>query len=253
MSISAIIHTFNAGKHIEKCLESVKSVDEIIVCDMHSTDNTIEIAKKYGCKILYHENFGFAEVARTYSVSQASSEWVLVVDADEVIPEKLLAYLKNKIQSPNCPEVFNIPEKNVVWGKFLHFDYPNYHCRFFKKSSFIRWEPQIHGCPVFKSKIYNIPSKHEDLAIIHYSFESLEIYISKMNKYTSLEVEKLKTKHVKHPILYAFLRGTGEFIKRYFLKKGYLDGVSGLIFAILLSFYKFLAILKLWEYKLNNQ
>ena len=60
MSISAIIHTFNSAKYLEKCLESIKSVDEILICDMHSTDKTIEIAKKFGCRIIYHKNTGFA-------------------------------------------------------------------------------------------------------------------------------------------------------------------------------------------------
>jgi len=68
MTISVVIHTYNSEKYLEECLESVKSVEEIVICDMHSTDRTIEIAQKYGAKIVYHENLGFADPARNFAL-----------------------------------------------------------------------------------------------------------------------------------------------------------------------------------------
>ena len=93
MKISVVINTYNAEKHLEEVLLSVKDFDEIVICDMHSTDSTIEIAKKFNCKVVYHEHTGYAEPARNFAVHQASHPWVLVIDADEAIPRKLREYL----------------------------------------------------------------------------------------------------------------------------------------------------------------
>ena len=69
MGISVVVHTYNSEKTLEKCLKSVTSCEEIIVCDMYSTDRTIEIAQKYGAKVIYHKNIGFADPARNFAES----------------------------------------------------------------------------------------------------------------------------------------------------------------------------------------
>jgi glycosyltransferase involved in cell wall biosynthesis len=78
--ISVVIHTFNSEKFLERVLSSVKDFDEIIICDMYSTDRTQEIAQKYNCKIIYHEKCEIPESARNFAIRAASNEWILVVD-----------------------------------------------------------------------------------------------------------------------------------------------------------------------------
>ena len=95
MTISVVINTLNAEKYLEECLKSIKSFDEIILCDMYSNDKTIQIAEKFGCKIFYHEKIGYVEPARNFAISQATGDWIFVVDSDEIIPEKLVEFLKN--------------------------------------------------------------------------------------------------------------------------------------------------------------
>ena len=119
VKISAVIHTYNSEKYLEECLQALVSLDEIVVCDMYSTDRTIEIAQKYGCKIIYHENVGFADPARNFAIDQTSGDWVLVVDSDEIIPPELIKYLRERISKPDSPEVFIIPRKNILLGKIL--------------------------------------------------------------------------------------------------------------------------------------
>ena len=90
--ISVVINTYNAEQHLEKVLESVKEFDEIVVCDMESTDHTLDIARKYDCKIVTFPKADHksAEPARTFAIQSASNKWVLVVDADEIItPEQI--------------------------------------------------------------------------------------------------------------------------------------------------------------------
>ena len=75
MKISVVINTFNSDRFLNQCLRSVEKFDEIVLCDMHSTDGTIAIAEKYGCRIVYHERTGIVEPARNYAIAQAENEW----------------------------------------------------------------------------------------------------------------------------------------------------------------------------------
>ena len=89
VGISVVINTYNAALHLEKVLESVKDFDEILICDMHSSDSTLEIAKKYHCNIIFHEKISFVEPARNFAIQSAKNDWVLLLDADEVITTDL--------------------------------------------------------------------------------------------------------------------------------------------------------------------
>ena len=89
--ISVVINTYNAGEHLGECLEAVKDFDEVVVCDMESTDSTVEIAQRYGARVVTFPKAGHksAEPARTFAIQSATSPWVLVVDSDEIITPQL--------------------------------------------------------------------------------------------------------------------------------------------------------------------
>ena len=86
VEISILIHTLNEERNIRNCLETVKWADEIIIIDMYSDDRTVEITKEYTDKIFYHERMGYADPARQFGLEKATHEWVLQVDADELVP-----------------------------------------------------------------------------------------------------------------------------------------------------------------------
>ncbi len=253
MTISVVIHTYNSEKYLEQCLESVKSVEEIVICDMHSTDRTIEIAQKYGTKIIYHENVGFADPARNFALSHATQDWILVLDSDEIVPKELLEYLREYITNHHpVYEALYIPRKNILLGKVLWSWYPNHIIRFFK-NGVVTYDEKVHCTPtIHKGGQFFIDPKRTELALIHYNFDSIESFISRMNKYTSLELEKFKERNIKFSATLFFTRPIAEFLKRYILKKGYNDGWHGFIFAVLMGIYKFVAIAKLWESELKN-
>lgn len=126
--ISVVINTYNASQHLEKVLQSVRDFDEIVVCDMESTDDTREIAARYGCKIVTFPkaNHKSAEPARTFAIQSASSEWVLVVDADELVTPELRRVLYKVVKAPDGPAGYYIPRQNMFLGMFVrdfHFDY----------------------------------------------------------------------------------------------------------------------------------
>ena len=116
--ISVVINTYNAEKHLKAVLEAVKNFDEIVICDMESTDQTLDIARSYNCKIVTFPkgNLRIVEPARQFAIDKASSPWVLVVDADEVVTPELRKYLYDAIRKDSCPDAIAIPRKNYFMG-----------------------------------------------------------------------------------------------------------------------------------------
>lgn len=251
MGISVVINTYNAEKYLEAVLESVKTFDEVVICDMHSNDRTLEIAKKYRCKIVFHEQTGIVEPARNFAIQSASNEWVLLIDADEIVPDALKLFLYDWINAPHSMAVaIRIPRKNFFMGRFMHADYPNYLVRFFKKDV-VEWPSYVHAHPVISGEIYTIQRKHKKLAFIHLANDSVKQTIAKFNTYSDRELERRKNRH------YSLLLYMGEvcyrFFKFYILKGGFRDGRAGLAYSSIMACYKILTILKVWESHLQTE
>ena len=247
MGISVVIHTYNSEKYLEKCLETVKDCEEIIVCDMESKDRTLEIAQAYRANIIYHKNVGFVDPARDYALSFATQKWVLVLDSDEEVPPELLNHLRKLTNDlpDNINAVF-IPRKNLCLGKVLWCSYPNYMLKFFKRGK-VSFHKKIHYSPtILEGKAHYINKRKKDLAIVHHHYDSLESWVSRMNTYTTMELEKYREQEVKFSAGLLFASPIGEFIKRYLFKGGFKQGWYGFIFSALFGFYKFISAAKLW-------
>ncbi|WP_297904617.1 glycosyltransferase family 2 protein [uncultured Parabacteroides sp.] len=250
MGISVVINTYNADLHLDKVLEAVKDFDEILLCDMNSTDKTIQIAKKHNCKIIYHEHTGIVEPARNTTIQAASQEWVLIIDADEIVTPELKEYLYQQISLPNPPDAIRIPRKNYFMGKFMRATYPDYLLRFSRKEV-IYWPPFVHAIPHIKGKTITIPAHKKELAFIHLANESVADYIRKINAYSDKEVERRKSK--RYTLLDIVIQVNFRFFRQYFLKKGILDGIPGFCNAVLSAYYKFATMAKVYEYQYNKQ
>lgn len=247
--ISVVINTYNAEKHLETVLESVKDFDEIVICDMYSTDRTIEIAKKYNCKILYHENTGYAEPARNFAIHQASNDWVFVIDADETVPNDLKEFLYKITDNKEISGVY-IPFKNYFIDKWIRAAYPDYKLRFFRKEGAF-WPPEVHSTVKVQGKVIRIPKGQMHLASEHLANDSITTILQKNNTYSTAEVERKKQKKITWFLLLS--SPLFWFVKFYFIKKGFLDGKRGFIFAALKSQYKFSCLAKVYEYQRNNK
>ncbi len=250
MKISVVIQTLNSEKFLERVLQSVKAFDEIVICDMYSTDKTIEIAERYNCKIVFHEKTNYCEPARNFAIQAASHEWVLVVDSDEIVPDALRKYLYEFIQSPDTLNGIWIPRKNYLMGRFMHGDYPDYILRFFRKEG-AYWPPYVHTVPQLTGKTVKIPKQRKDLAFIHLINNPLELRLTKLNTYTTKEI----TKRANHnfPLGAIFYAPAYRFFKAYILKGGFKDGKAGLVNAGMDAFYKFTTIAKIWESRVNPE
>lgn len=248
--ISVVINTYNAEKHLEEVLQSVKDFDEVVVCDMESTDETVEIAKRYGCKVVTFPkaNHKSAEPARTFAIQSASSKWVLVVDADELVTPQLRKVLYQKITEPGCPEGFYIPRQNKFMGEFVrdfHFDFQ---LRFFIREG-TEWPPYVHTFPTVQGRVERLKADKE-ARLLHLMDETMHEYVAKMNEYTDNEVEKKREKGYGLGAL--LWRPLWRFFKSYVMDGSFRMGTRGLIRSMLAAVYQFVTVSKIMEQKLRD-
>lgn len=243
--ISVVINTYNAEQHLEKVLESVKEFDEIVVCDMESTDHTLDIARKYDCKIVTFPKADHksAEPARTFAIQSASNKWVLVVDADEIITPELREALYAQIALPNCPEGFYIPRKNMFMGMFVRDFHYDYQLRFFIREG-TEWPPYVHTFPKVQGRVEKL-KVDRDAIMLHLMDETMHEYMVKLNQYTDNEVEKKRDKGYGVGAL--LWRPFWRFFKKYFMDGSYRMGTRGLIRAMMAAVYQFVVVAKIIE------
>lgn len=244
--ISVVINTYNAEKHLQQVVEAVKDFDEVIICDMESTDSTLSIARKLGCRIVTFPkgNIRIVEPARQFAIRQASHEWVLVVDADEIVTPQLRNYLYGRIAREDCPEGIAIPRKNYFMGRFMHSCYPDYILRFFRRDK-CEWPPVIHSSPKIDGRVERIPANRRELAFEHLANDSVAAITAKNNTYSDYEVPRRRQKNYGTGAL--ICRPLFRFVKSYVVKRGFLDGKPGLIHAVLDAVYQFNIVAKLLE------
>lgn len=244
-NISVVINTYNAEKFLAQTLDRLGAFDEIVVCDMESTDSTRDIAARYGCKIVSFPKASHksAEPARTFAIQSAASDWVLVVDADELVSPELHDYLYDFIKNPGDVRGLYIPRQNLTMRVALPASYPDYQLRFFIKEG-TEWPPYVHTFPTVKGKLAHIPRQRRELAFLHLD-DNTRADMNRMNNYTDNEVEKRPLKHVT--LAKMIFSPMMRFLKMYFLKRGFLYGKAGYVQAMRHSMYKFTVLCKMYE------
>lgn len=247
--ITAVINTLNEEKNIERAITSVRWADEILVCDMHSDDNTGVIAKKMGAKVIFHKRTGFVEPARNFAISKASHEWILILDADEEIPASLAGKLKEIADQDGVTTFVEIPRKNIIFGKWMKASmwWPDNHIRFFKAGA-VTWSDKIHSKPKTEGQGLTLPDE-DRWGIIHHHYTTVSQYIERNNRYSEIQAKELFKEGYEFNWKDLMTKPLGEFLGRYFANKGYQDGLHGLSLSLLQAFMFLLLYLHLWEMK----
>ena len=250
--LSAILVVRNEEKKIRRCLDSLRWLDEIVVVDQSSSDNTALICREYTDKVFIVSQKDYCEPDRPTALSAAKNEWILYVDADEVISPELkneIEILLSQTPQHNC---YYIPRENLFLGKWIKGSswYPGYALRLFKKDS-IRFSEEIHT-DVIPVAGYGYLKER----IVHYASEDLKEYLIKSKRYTSVlarqAYEKGKRITPVNCIWKLLILPVVYFLHRFIIKRGFIDGFHGLLIAYLTLMTVFMMHVKLWEIQRGN-
>jgi (heptosyl)LPS beta-1,4-glucosyltransferase len=249
VKVSAVVNTLNEAHNIDYCLRSLRPwVDELIVVDMHSDDATQEIARGYADVLLEHERVGFVEPARAKGLAAATGDWIMIVDADEVVTPKLAAWIRGFVDSDPEYGLVRIPRANVFLGQWLRSTrwWPG-KPRLFRRE-LMETSDEIHRGLIIKpdTPVATLP-KDPELSLWHFTRQSLAALTEKTNHYTTIEARQAIAADKPEPrarhAFMAALRSIGKYVVRGVHR----DGMAGLAYAMDRAYYKWLAQMKRWD------
>lgn len=248
--ISAVIICKNEEENIEEFLKSLFFCDEVVVIDDYSTDKTVGIIKKIKnlkITIFQHSLGSDFSSQRNFGLSKAKGDWVLFVDADERVPDALafeISNIENQIADQTLGKYsgFYVNRIDFMWGRKLRFGETGgiKLLRLAEKISG-RWEGKVHEKWEVKGNIGLLKNP-----IVHFPHKTLQEFLKEINFYTTIRAEELYKKGSHSNFISVLMYPLGKFILNYFLRRGLLDGVPGLVVAVVMSFHSFLVRGKLW-------
>ncbi|MEG3640085.1 glycosyltransferase family 2 protein [Magnetococcus sp. PR-3] len=238
--ISGVIITLNAAHQLEPCLHSLASCSEIVVVDSGSTDGTQALAEAYGARVIHQEWLGFG-AQKQFATQQATQDWVLCLDADERISTELHTSIDQLFSSLPPPlHAYDMPRCNRFMGRWLRHGegYPDPNLRLFHKDQAHWSQDPVHEHVQTEGQVGRLKGD-----ILHHSEESLESYLSKQNRYTTLQAQQLAQGKpiAAHKI---YLSPLFRFIKFYLIRRGFQDGLPGLVHITVGCFNSFMKYAK---------
>ena len=247
--LSITIATKNEDNNLIKCLASVPFADEVVIVDDCSTDDTVAKARQYGAQIIVRDSNGSFHENKNLAIETAKGDWILSLDADEVVTDKLAESIKSALANPKS-DGYLVDRHNYFLGQWIRGCgwYPDHILRLFRKGK-AWWPLEIHDVPKLEGENQNAPLLEGPL--IHYSYKSFEQYFEKFNAYTSrLAVEYTQKQVVMSGLqgpLNLLVRPSYWFFRKYVLQRGYRDGLLGLFISFSSALTIFVSHMKLWH------
>jgi len=254
VNISVTIITKNEIDNIEPCLAAAwKVADEVVIVDSFSTDGTQQLCQILGARVVEHPFQNYAH-QKNMAKEYAAYDYILSIDADEVLGEKLIASIL-KAKNNWSADAYLISRLNNYCGKWMKYGgwYPDRKIRLFDRKK-ATWKGDIHE-KVMLNQNATLEKLEGDL--LHYSYGSITDHVVRMNNYTDFMAKSAFEKGKKATLVKIVFSPIFNFFKRYFLKLGFLDGYYGFVIAVLGAYYNFLKYVKLrelWKHsKTNNE
>ena len=249
--LSVAIITLNAAAQLEACLQSVRFADEIVVVDSGSSDGTQALAERHGARVIQQDWLGFGP-QKQFAVEQASHDWVLCLDADERVTPELQAGIENALKNlstaPRSKSLdgaaFRCARRNRFLGRYLKHGegYPDWSLRLFDRRQ-ARWsDDAVHEKVETQCRVGDLPGD-----LLHDSAESLAAYLTKQNRYTTLAADMAFAAGKRAGFARIAFSPLVRFIKFYFVRQGFRDGLPGLIHIAIGCFNSFMKYSKMLE------
>ena len=243
--ISAVVIAYNEEKNIRRCLESISWADEIVLVDSYSQDRTKEIASAFTNKIYDVECEGFGR-KKGFARSKAAHNWILSIDADEVVSERLREEIKVIVREDKALDGYYIPRLSNFLGKWIRYGgwYPDYVLRLFRKDKARFDQSLVHEKLILEGKTGHLKNE-----LLHYTDPTISHYLLKMDRYTTLGAKMLLSQGKATTLFDILFRPPAVFLKMFIIKFGFLDGWYGFLLAILSSFHVLVKYVKLWYFR----
>ena len=241
-TLAVTVITKNESKNIRNCLESVNWVDEIIILDSGSTDDTVAICQEYTDKVFVTDWPGFG-VQKNRAIQRATCEWILSIDADESVSEELRQEIEEAIEQPSKRVAYQIPRRSSYCGRFMsHSGWgPDYIIRLFRRGYGRFSDDLVHERLVVQGAMGRLTNP-----LIHRAFSDLEEVLETTNAYSSAGAQMLHQQHKKASLMGAVLHGLWSFFHTYIIRAGFLDGKEGFMLAVSNgegTYYKYLKLM----------
>lgn len=240
--ISAVVLTHNSKATLEATLTSLAWCDEIVVVDDDSTDSTENIAQRFHVRFIPHKLAKDFAAQRNFGLSEARGEWVLFVDADEVVSDGLAGELKTAAAS-NVVDGYYLKRQDELWGRVLrHGETTSVRLIRFARKGAGRWQRPVHE--VWDVHGYTRTLEHP---LLHFPHPNVRQFLKDINDYSTANAQYFYDKGVRVSWVTIVAYPTAKFIQNYILRLGFLDGMPGAVIAIMMSFHSFLTRGKLWQ------
>lgn len=247
-TLSVAMIARNEEANLPRTLDSVRWVDEVVIVDSGSVDHTPEIAQSYGAKFSFNRDFrGFAP-QKNLALDRCTSDWILLLDADEVVSTKLAQEIRETLERPQY-DAYWLSRTNLFLGRWIRHGgfYPDRKLRLFKRGTARVVGAEPHGTPQ-----YDGPKGTLKNDLQHYAYPTLELYLEHMNRYSSSGAPGLVERGKTSRSFFAFvgnifLNPITTFIKNYVFRLGFLDGIQGLLLHLNHSVYVHWKYVKAWE------
>ncbi len=223
-------------------MKTLQWCDEIIVIDDNSTDDTVSLSKQSGAIVYAHSLANNFSEQRNFGLERVKGEWVLFIDADERVSEKLANEIQAVIRENNFAG-FYLKRLDSMWGKILkHGEAGNMLLLRLANKNAGKWHGKVHEKWHVRGNIGKLNSP-----LMHYPHPTLTEFLQEINFYSTLRAEELYKQKISVPFWHIVAYPKGKFIQNYMFRLGFLDGVAGLVFALCMSLHSFLVRGKLWQ------
>src|SRR6267378_1439724 len=242
MSLSAVLIARNEAHRIARCLESIRWADEIVVVvNSDTTDDTEAVARRYTDRVFRRGFTAFSD-QRQWADDRATSEWVLSVDCDEVVPSVLSEEIRAELAAPRF-DAYEVPHLDYMFGKWIRHGgwYPQLHIRVYRRAH-ARWDRDVHE----RVKVEGTMGRLRN-PIHHFSHTRVEDWVGKMSRYTTLEGQAMHRRGVRMNLARLLFEPPLYAGYKLFVQQGWRDGLHGLVLALLLGTYRMMRNLKLWD------